>query len=99
MAPIVSALMTLAMRMARGQFRGAAHDERAPERRGCAEATDPKPIATPAGPPTLAVPKTGEPCHPQALARGRRSCRALMLAVAEMSLVRCRDPRRRAGSA
>src|ERR671920_1576679 len=41
-----------------------------------------------AGTLTVEVPKTkghgGEPFYPQALERGRRSCRAVMLAVAEM---------------
>jgi len=44
-------------------------------------------IDTPAGTLSLEVPKTAgtdEPFFPQALERGRRSCRAVMLAVAEM---------------
>ena len=44
-------------------------------------------IDTPAGTLSLEVPETAgtdEPFYPQALERGRRSCRAVMLAVAEM---------------
>lgn len=47
----------------------------------------PKRIDTPAGTVTVAVPKTagheGERFYPQSLERGRRSVRAVMLAVAE----------------
>ena len=87
MAQIVTVLMNLAMRMEREQFLGAAHYERAPERRGYANGTKPKLIDTVAGTLSLEVPKTtgtDEPYYPQALERGRRSCRAVMLAVAEM---------------
>jgi putative transposase len=87
MAQIVTALMNLAMRMEREQFLGAGHYERAPERRGYANGTKPKLIDTLAGTLSLEVPKTtgtDEPYYPQALERGRRSCRAVMLAVAEM---------------
>jgi len=87
MAPVITALMNLAMRMERERFLGAAHYERAPERRGYANGTKPKMIDTPAGTLDLDVPKTAgtdEPFYPQALERGRRSCRAVMLAVAEM---------------
>jgi transposase-like protein len=87
MAQVVTVLMNLAMRMEREQFLGAAHYERAPERRGYANGSKPKLIDTPAGTLCLDVPKTAgtdEPYYPQALERGRRSCRAVMLAVAEM---------------
>ena len=66
---------------------GAGHYERTPERHGYANGTRPKKIDTPAGTVTLEVPKTAghdEPFYPSALERGRRSCRAVMLAVAEM---------------
>ncbi len=87
MAQIITALMNLAMRMEREQFLGAGHYERAAERRGYANGTKPKLIDTLAGTLSLEVPKTAgtdEPYYPQALERGRRSCRAVMLAVAEM---------------
>ena len=87
MAQIMTALMNLAMRMEREQFLGADHYERAVDRRGYANGTKPKLIDTLAGTLSLEVPKTAgtdEPYYPQALERGRRSCRAIMLAVAEM---------------
>ena len=64
---------------------GAGHYERTPERHGYANGTRPKKIDTPAGTVTLEVPKTAGHDEPfYALERGRRSCRAVMLAVAEM---------------
>jgi putative transposase len=87
MAQVITALMNLAMRMEREQFLGAGHYERAVDRRGYANGTKPKLIDTLAGTLSLEVPKTAgtdEPFYPQALERGRRSCRAVMLAVAEM---------------
>lgn len=87
MAQIVTVLMNLAMRMEREQFLGAGHYERAAERRGYANGTKPKMVDTLAGTLSLEVPKTSgteDPFYPQALERGRRSCRAVMLAVAEM---------------
>ena len=75
------------MRIERERFLGAGHYERTPERHGYANGTRPKKIDTPAGTVTLEVPKTAghdEPFYPSALERGRRSCRAVMLAVAEM---------------
>ncbi len=87
MAQIVTVLMNLAMRMEREQFLGAGHYERAVERRGYANGTKPKLIDTLAGTLSMEVPETAgtdEPFYPQALERGRRSCRAVMLAVAEM---------------
>jgi len=91
--------MNLAMRLECLPFLGAGHDERAAERRGYANGTRPKLIDTPAGTLSLEVPKTAgadEPYYPQALERGRRSCRAVMLAVAEMSVcgVSTRDAER-----
>jgi transposase-like protein len=87
MASVFAGLFNLAMRIERERFLGAGHYERTPERRGYANGTRPKKIDTPAGTVTLQVPKTAdhdEPFYPQALERGRRSCRAVMLAVAEM---------------
>ena len=81
-------LVNLAMRLERERFLGAGRYERTPERRGYANGYKPKRVDTPAGTVTVEVPKTrghgGAPFYPQALERGRRSCRAVMLAVAEM---------------
>ena len=87
MAPVFAGLFNLAMRIERERFLGAVHYERSAERRGYANGVKPKKIDTPAGTLRLQVPKTAgheEPFYPQALERGRRSCRAVMLAVAEM---------------
>ena len=87
MAQIITALMNPAMRMEREQFLAAGHYERAAERRGYANGSEPELIDTLAGTLSLEVPETAgtdEPYHPQVLERGRRSCRAVMLAVAEM---------------
>ena len=87
MAQVMTTLMNLAMRMEREQFLGAGHYERSSGRHGYANGTKPKKIDTPAGTLTLDVPKTADtpkPFFPQSLERGRRSCRAVMLAAAEM---------------
>ncbi len=87
MAPVMAALMNLAMRLEREQYLGASHYERSLGRRGYANGTKPKKIDTPAGTLTLDVPKTAgasKPFFPQSLERGRRSCHAVMLAAAEM---------------
>jgi putative transposase len=87
MAAVFAGLFNLAMRIERERFLGADHYERSPERRGYGNGTKPKKIDTPAGTVKLEVPKTAgheAPFYPQALERGRRSCRAVMLAVAEM---------------
>ena len=87
MAPVVTALMNLAMRMEREQFLGAGHYERSSGRRGYANGAKLKKIDTPAGTLTLEVPKTAgtqKPFFPQSLERGRRACRAVMLCAAEM---------------
>ncbi len=104
MAQIVTVLITLAMRMERGQFLAAGHYERVPERRGYASGAKPEPIDTLAG---TAEPggardrrdRRAEPFHSpkrwrKALERGLRSCRAVMLAVTEMALcvVSTREP-------
>jgi transposase-like protein len=86
-AKIVTTLMNLAMRTEREQFLGAGHYERGAERRGYANGYKAKKVDTPAGTLALDVPKTAgadEPFYPQSLERGRRSCRAVMLAAAEM---------------
>ena len=81
-------LFELAMQIERERFLGAQHYERSPSRKGYANGYKPKRIDTPAGTITVDVPKTaghdGEPFYPQSLERGRRSTRAVMLAVAEM---------------
>ena len=76
-----------AMRIEHEQFLEAGHYEHTPLRRGYANGVKPKRLDTPAGTVTVNVPKTAghdEPFYPQSLERGRRSSRAVMLAVAEM---------------
>jgi len=91
MASVFARLFDLAMRIEREQFLGAGHYERASGRRGYANGYKAKKLDTPAGTLSLNVPKTaghlegcGAPFFPQSLERGRRSSRAVMLAVAEM---------------
>ena len=87
-AGVFARAFELAMQIERERFLGAGHYERTPERRGYANGTKPKRIDTPVGTVNVQVPKTagheGEPFYPQSLERGRRSVRAVMLAVAEM---------------
>ena len=87
LAGVFARAFELAMQIERERFLGAGHYERTPERRGYANGTKPKRIDTPAGTVNVQVPKTaghdGEPFYPQSLERGRRSVRAVMLAVAE----------------
>lgn len=87
MAEIFATMMNIAMRTEREQFLGADHYQRAAGRQGYANGFKPKTIDTKAGTLTLEIPKTAgtpEPFYPQSLERGRRSCRAVMLAAAEM---------------
>ena len=81
-------LFNLAMRLERERFLGAGLYERTADRRGYVNGYKAKKLDTPAGTVTVEVPKTrghdGAPFYPQALERGRRSRRAVMLAVAEM---------------
>lgn len=83
-------LFNLAMRLERERFLGAGLDERTADRRGYANGYKAKKLDTPAGTVTVDVPKTrghdGASFYPRSLERGRRSCRAVMLAVAEMSV-------------
>lgn len=76
------------MQIERERFLGAGRYERTPGRQGYANGYKPKRIDTPAGTVSVRVPKTadhdGQPFYPQSLERGRRSVRAVMLAVAEM---------------
>ncbi|MCP4210527.1 MAG: IS256 family transposase [Halieaceae bacterium] len=87
-AALFARAFELAMRIERERFLDAGHYERTTGRRGYANGTKPKRIDTPAGTVTVQVPKTAchvdEPFYPQSLERGRRSVRAVMLAVAEM---------------
>ena len=87
-AGVFARAFELAMRIERERFLGAGHYERTASRQGYANGTKPKRIDTPAGTVTVQVPKTagheGQPFYPQSLERGRRSVRAVMLAVAEM---------------
>jgi transposase-like protein len=87
-ASVFARAFELAMQIERERFLRAGHYERTPERHGYANGYKPKRIDTQAGSVTVQVPKTaghdGEPFYPQSLERGRRSVRAVMLAVAEM---------------
>lgn len=87
-ASVFARAFELAMQIERERFLGAGHYERTPERHGYANGYKSKRIDTPAGTVNVQVPKTaghdGEPFYPQSLERGRRSVRAVMLAVAEM---------------
>jgi putative transposase len=87
-ATVFARAFELAMQIERERFLRAGLYERKAERQGYANGYKPKRIDTPAGTVTVQVPKTaghdGEPFYPQSLERGRRSVRAVMLAVAEM---------------
>lgn len=87
-ASVFARVFELAMQIERERFLGAGLYERTPGRQGYANGYKPKRIDTPAGTVKVAVPKTAghdcEPFYPQSLERGRRSVRAVMLAVAEM---------------
>ena len=88
MATVFARAFELAMQIERERFLGAGRYERTPGRQGYANGYKPKRIDTPAGTVSVRVPKTadhdGQPFYPQSLERGRRSVRAVMLAVAEM---------------
>ena len=87
-ATVFARAFELAMRIERERFLRASPYERTAGRQGYANGYKPKRIDTPAGTVTVQVPKTsdhdGDPFYPQSLDRGRRSVRAVMLAVAEM---------------
>lgn len=87
-ATVFARAFELAMQIERERFLGAGLYERTAERQGYANGYKPKRIDTPAGTVTVQVPKTadhdGQSFYPQSLERGRRSVRAVMLAVAEM---------------
>jgi len=87
MASAFTTLLNLAMRLEREQHLGARAYERTPERGGYANGYKPKRLDTAAGTLTVQVPKSrggDEAFYPQSLERGRRSTRAVMLAVAQM---------------
>jgi transposase-like protein len=88
MGTVFAQVFDLAMQIERERFLGAQLYERNPDRQGYANGYKAKRIDTPGGTVTVNVPKTashnGEPFYPQSLERGRRSVRAVMLAVAEM---------------
>src|SRR6266542_1163839 len=87
MAQLFTTLFNLAMRLERERFLGAGLFERNPDRRGYANGYKSKTLDTTAGTVTVDVPKAAgidEPFYPQSLERGRRSSRAVMLAIAEM---------------
>jgi hypothetical protein len=87
-ATVFARAFELAMQIERERFLGAGLYERTAGRQGYANGYKPKRIDTPVGTVTVGVPKTaghdGTPFYPQSLERGRRSVRAVMLAVAEM---------------
>jgi putative transposase len=87
-ATVFGRAFEFAMQIERERFLRAGLYERTGERQGYANGYKPKRLDTPAGTLTVQVPKTaghdGEPFYPQSLERGRRSVRAVMLAVAEM---------------
>lgn len=81
-------LFEMALQIERERYLQAGHYERTAERRGYANGYKPKTIDTPVGTLTIQVPKTAghgdTPFYPESLEQGRRSSRAVMLAVAEM---------------
>jgi transposase-like protein len=87
-ATVFGRAFELAMQIERERFLGAGLYERTPTRQGYANGYKPKRIDTPVGTVTVEVPKTaghdGAPFYPRSLERGRRSVRAVLLAVAEM---------------
>ena len=98
MAQVFTALFNLAMRLERERFLGAGLYERNPDRRGYANGYKSKTLDTTAGTVTVDVPKAAgidEPFYPQSLERGRRSSRAVMLAIAEMYVQGVSTRRRR----
>jgi hypothetical protein len=88
MGLVFARVFELAMQIERERFLGAQHYERSPSRQGYANGYKAKRIDRLAGTVMVNVPKTaghdGEPFYPESLERGRRSTRAVMLAVAEM---------------
>ena len=78
-------LVNEAMRLQREQHLGAAHYERTSERRDYANGYKPKTVKTRVGEIEFAVPQVRQGnFYPDALEKGQRSERALMMAMAEM---------------
>ena len=87
-AGVFARAFELAMERERERFLRAGRSERRSERQGYANGCKPRRVDTPAGSVTVQVPRTAghgdTPFSPQSPERGRRSVRAVMLAVAEM---------------
>ena len=87
-ATVFGRAFELAMQIERERFLRAGPYERTAERQGYANGYKPKRIDTPAGTVTVQVPNNCRACtatvDPRSLECGRRSVRAVMLAVAEM---------------
>lgn len=82
---LLTIVINAAMRAERDAHLGARRYERSPERRGQANGFKPKTVLTRLGELTFAVPQVREGgFYPHALEKGRRSERALTLALAEM---------------
>jgi len=82
---IFTLLMNAAMVLERENYLGASAYERSGDRRGYANGYKPKTVKTRMGSVDLSIPQTRDGnFYPQSLERGRRSERALGLAIAEM---------------
>lgn len=82
---LIRIVIDTAMQAERQQYLGVGPYERSPERRGLANGFKPKTVTTRLAPITFAVPQVREGgFYPQALEKGLRSERALLLALAEM---------------
>jgi transposase-like protein len=87
MGAVFGRLFNMAMQVERERFLNAQAYERTEGRRGYANGFKPKKLDTVAGTVDLDIPKTrgaAAPFFPQSLERGRRSTRAVMVAIAEM---------------
>lgn len=86
-ARALEVLLNEAMKLERSHVLGARPYERTPDRQGHANGFKPRTLHTRVGTLQLEVPQTRDvPFYPSALERGRRSERALLLALAEMYL-------------
>jgi len=85
MPELVRILINMAMQVERQNYLGAKPYERTPERRGHAKGFKTKGVKTRVGDNTFAIPQVREGgFYPEALEKGLRSERALMLTLAEM---------------
>lgn len=85
MPELIRILINTAMQIERQNYLGAKPYERTPERRGHANGFKPKGVTTRVGDITFAIPQVREGgFYPEALEKGLRSERALMLTLAEM---------------